>query len=688
MIRKLVFDKIKHTDTISYTFDGTNYESISASEALANGISIPDTCTNYDLIKIKGDSDNEISDFYYLVNSSNINNKSLWQNLKRIKIGNDVTSIENSAFDGCSSLTSITIPNSVTSIGSYAFCNCSNLTSITIPESVTSIEYNVFRGCSSLTEITIPNSVTEIRAGAFSNCHNLINIELSEDNSYFSVENQVLFDKNKSVIIYYFNSAISYEIPDSVTSIGNGAFRECNNLTSIVIPDSVTSIGTNAFKVCSNLASIIMSNSITRIEDSVFSECYSLASIIIPDSVTSIRNYAFRSCRSLTSIVIPDSVTAIGYKAFDNCISLASFTYEGTLKNWKNIIKTDMGLSQELIDNVTATLTAEAIAELESQTILLSDLSDTLTNSGIVNTPETAVKLHIIPAEGRTEWAYDPENSIDELQELSDIIAASGIYVDLTNTDLTHNTYTDIVGNLLYDEELATWEIQGYGYNNVDDSFTTEDLKPFPSVFRNNEYLVALTIPAGDNYSEDGVLAGCTNLKHISFAGDELWKIGIMGLDAGTPVDSNDLGIDFYFTYVGQENFIYPEETDDWVTVLDSEEEFINILINGYMVGQQNGEDKWHQASLMWYYDCWEDYEDNPEVRRPATNEIMLSGTRGLPNARILSLNEDVEVSDVEDIVSDGETEIAPAKTIEFDDNVIIENGEIHLDGSNSNSNE
>ena len=90
--------------------------------------------------------------------------------VKRIIIGNRVTTIGQTAFSGCSSLTSITIPNSVTTIKEYAFSNCSSLTSVTIPNSVTTIGDNAFNGCRSLTSVTIPNSVTTIGKAAFAGC--------------------------------------------------------------------------------------------------------------------------------------------------------------------------------------------------------------------------------------------------------------------------------------------------------------------------------------------------------------------------------------------------------------------------------------------------------------------------------------------------------------------------------------
>ena len=174
-------------------------------------------------------------------------------------IPNSVTNIENYAFSGCKSLTSIEIPNSVSNIGNYAFSGCKSLTSIEIPNSVSNIGNYAFSGCKSLTSINIPNSVTNIEDSAFSGCDSLTNINIP--NSVTNVEDSAFS---------WCKSLTNINIPDSVTNIGDYAFSDCSSLTSINIPDSVTNIGKSAFWRCDNLPAKIKSDIIQRFGEEVF----------------------------------------------------------------------------------------------------------------------------------------------------------------------------------------------------------------------------------------------------------------------------------------------------------------------------------------------------------------------------------------------------------------------------------
>ena len=266
--------------------------------------------------------------------------------LSSITIPENVNSIGGEAFMECEALSSIAIPNSVTMIGNYAFNNCCNLTSITIPNSVSRIEPGVFGGCKalssiiipesvnyigkgaflgceSLSSVTIPNNVASIDPYAFSGCTNLNSISVSEGNTRYDSRNNcnAIIETSSATII---QGCINTKIPESIISIGEGAFSECDKLTSIIIPNSVTNIGENAFANCKGLSSINIPNSICEIGNLAFMECENLNSVTISNGVNSIGEQAFVGCKKLSSIIIPQSVLSIGEGAFNYCTGLTS----------------------------------------------------------------------------------------------------------------------------------------------------------------------------------------------------------------------------------------------------------------------------------------------------------------------------------------------------------------------------
>lgn len=188
--------------------------------------------------------------------------------LTSVIIPDSVTTIRDGVFSGCRNLTCVTIPDGVTRIGDFAFENCSSLTSVTIPDSVTRIGEKVFRYCISLITVTIGNSVTTIGDMAFCGCKTLTEFK-----------GRFASDDGRCLIIYGVLNSFApaelseYNIPNSVTAIGDGAFRGCDSLTSVTISNRVVSIGDGAFYGCKSLSNVTIGNSVRVIFDRAFLCC-------------------------------------------------------------------------------------------------------------------------------------------------------------------------------------------------------------------------------------------------------------------------------------------------------------------------------------------------------------------------------------------------------------------------------
>lgn len=228
-------------------------------------------------------------------------------------------------------MTSVSIPETVTAIASYAFYSCS-ISSVCLPEGVTVIGHSAFESCGQLASVTLPGSLEDIGVRAFAFCPNLEGFSFSTKNPYIYTDGIGLYldDPDSPEEEYKLCAAApavctnAYMIPDGVTRIEDGAFSECDALTSITIPESVTYIGWYAFADCDSLKELSIPDSVRTIEQHAFLNCTSLASVKMPKDITEVNAGVFEACISLESIEIPDGVTWIGSSAFEGCWSLVS----------------------------------------------------------------------------------------------------------------------------------------------------------------------------------------------------------------------------------------------------------------------------------------------------------------------------------------------------------------------------
>lgn len=174
---------------------------------------------------------------------------------------------------------------------------------------VTSVGDGAFYYHPSLVTVTIPESVMSMGENPFVNCEKLKDIIVSPDHPYLATIDGALFSKSDKRLICYPAGLIkdSYFIPNGILTIGSSAFSSCTSLTTIVIPESVTSIGDSAFWSCDSLNSINIPESVISIGDSAFVVCSSLTNITIPDSVVRMGTNPFVDCTNLKDIIVsPD----------------------------------------------------------------------------------------------------------------------------------------------------------------------------------------------------------------------------------------------------------------------------------------------------------------------------------------------------------------------------------------------
>lgn len=284
------------------------------------------------------------------------------KSLHTIKLPNSMEIMGQYLFVGCESLTSVTLPKSLKTLPDWTFSSCfnqnDNLTSIliddsnpyyssdgsalfdkyktkmffavkslreyAIPSSVSEIIQEAFYNCRHLKTLVLPLRLKSVNGHHFSNCDSLYSISVDEKNPYLCSDGSALYNKDKSELVFVYHTVRKMSIPSSVTKIGDYAFYNCTNLTSIELPSGVTEIGDYAFYNCTNLSSLTLPSGVKEIGFSAFQGCKSLTSVTIPSGVKYISSFTFYECESLRFINLPSDLKYIGEGAFEGCTGLTS----------------------------------------------------------------------------------------------------------------------------------------------------------------------------------------------------------------------------------------------------------------------------------------------------------------------------------------------------------------------------
>ncbi len=206
-----------------------------------------------------------------------------------LTVDSGVTAVSDLAFLRSYRLAFVSFCEGLETIGDSAFSDCDKLTQVVIPDSTSYVGVGAFNDCDNLISVTIGKSVSEIGNSAFRDCDNLENIIVDKNNKNYSNDGSgVLFNKDKTELVQYptGRSDISYDIPDSVVTVGYMAFKDCIALENVTIGKNVETLSDYAFYSCNGLADIIIPENITRIGHSVFYKCDNLKTVHYLGSVS------------------------------------------------------------------------------------------------------------------------------------------------------------------------------------------------------------------------------------------------------------------------------------------------------------------------------------------------------------------------------------------------------------------
>lgn len=461
--------------------------------------------------------------------------------LTEITIGPGVTKIGKNAFKSCTNLTTITFSgNDLTTIEDEAFNACSALRSIELPSSLTTIDTLAFRD-TKLTSITIPTACTTLGTSIFENCTALTKATFSSTANLPRLPN---------AIFKGCNNLRDITIPDAIETIGEGAFQGCSKLSDPPISPSMTTISNNAFNGCTGIVDLVLSEKgkLETIGVSAFSGCSKITMVSLPATIDKVDNYAFSGCTSLSDIYIyRESVPSVVYdntfggRQNEILLHVENETAENNFKNnpvWKDfkeiVIKADYTLTFYKNEVYETSITGEAGKPIQGEDLdILNNLRIRSTEdkafSGWWNNNGQKVEFPAVyPSENISYYGYystkDESGKIHYLLEPAETLNGRGLTARAT-----------VIGHHLTQSDTSI-EIGGEYENTIDSkTYTIDSIAPsalagieaasvklLPTIkgigdaaFKNCPNLSKVEIPTSLSRISNNAFEGCTSLSTI-----------------------------------------------------------------------------------------------------------------------------------------------------------------------------
>lgn len=443
--------------------------------------------------------------------------------------------------------------------------------------SVTYISPFAFKESNGLITLAIPNSVTSIGVGAFLGCSSLLSINIEPTNQYFVFDDGILYDVNMSQIICCLQSKTSkVDIPETVRTIGTGAFQGCSAITSVTIPNTVTSIGSDAFLNCTGLLTVIIGDSTNTghknsiaIQSSAFIGCSSLSSLSLNLPLTPYYS-PFRNLDSLETLVVGNSVPTIDSSIFSSLSGLTKVTL-GRTNHDPVTISVSVGAFNGSVNLETLNLNANfeilnSVVGVASPFSNISNLSigEKVTSIGqyaffgakklkSVSIPNSVVSLGI---SAFADCTFMSDISLGSSIMQLGTLALSGCNSLLNiNVDDANSKFSSVDGVLFTKDQAALIQ---YPLSRSGDYSIPAKVKTIEaSAFQYSNGLKSVSIPQSITIIQSSAFANCTELISVSIGhGDSISSdaVAIASNAFTSCVSLKTLHLNKSFSFTGGDN--------------------------------------------------------------------------------------------------------------------------------------